>query len=315
MKAMRIFVLLGALACAVLFSSCSNEDEIPNNEERPVSFTSSIAGQALQQNVPGTRVTAGPWAEGAQIGVFMVNHGQTTVALNAANKKFTTALGDGNFSAVTDNHIYFPASSNVDFIAYYPYREDVTLSTPISLGIGTTQTASNQQEADLLWAATSRTVAAGYNKSSGLVALAFAHMYSKLVLNCKGDSSVGDSFTTGMTVTIKGMYTTNTFNFSTGTLSAPADVANIIPRALASAPEGFAASYDAIIVPAAYLVNTVTVEFAVDGDTFIWNVPATTFEGGKQYTYGITLKRTGVGSTGTITDWDTTTTVGIGEAV
>jgi hypothetical protein len=47
----------------------------------------------------------------------------------------------------------------------------------------------------------------------------------------------------------------------------------------------------------------VTVEFTVGGETFTWKVDATTFGSGNEYTYAVTLTRTGVNVTGTIKPW------------
>ena len=105
-----------------------------------------------------------------------------------------------------------------------------------------------------------------------------------------------------MTVTIKGMNTENTFDLSTGQLGAtPTKPLEIIPRTITDG-----SVYDAIIMPGNYIAGALKVEFKVGSEIFIWDVGTTTFDGGNEYSYNITLKRTGVIATGTINPWITT---------
>jgi hypothetical protein len=62
--------------------------------------------------------------------------------------------------------------------------------------------------------------------------------------------------------------------------------------------------YDAIIMPGTSTAGTVKVTFDLGGEIFTWNVGAITFEPKKQYSYDVTLTRTGVVVTGEITAWE-----------
>jgi len=298
MKTNRIFFLAAALSAVVALTSCG-KNETTVNTSAPVRFSAAIAGQAL----PGaaTRAEGTTWASGDAVGIFMVNHGLTTIAENAGNRQYTTT-GDGNFTAVAGDEIYYPMDgSAVDFIAWYPYSAGAALGTPVAIPIATTQTAANQPDFDLLYA-TANNSGNGYTKTtSGAVALAFSHKLSKLVLNTTADPSVGVALT-GMTVKITGMNTAGTFDLSTGALGTTGTPAAITPRTITDG-----ASYDAIILPGSYAAGALTVEFTIGSgsgaETFVWNVGAITFDSGSQYTYDLTLKRTGVTVTGSITPW------------
>jgi hypothetical protein len=302
----RILVMGTALLGMVAFSACNVNDEIEdNNQPQAVSFSAGIAGQAVQNGGPTTKAAGTVWASGDAIGIFMMSNGTTTIAEQAENKQYTTT-GGSTFSAVAGDEIYYPMDgSKVDFIAYYPYASGKTLGSSISVDVSGAQTASSQADIDLLWAKANGTGGSGYDKvthATTPVALAFNHKLAKMVINVKAGAAVNTPLT-GMTVTIKGMNTKNTFKLSDGTLGTPNTPAAITPRVITTA-SGFNASYDAIILPYVYSSNgDVTVDFTVGGETFTWEVDATTFAPGNEYTYAVTLTRTGVAVTGTINPW------------
>lgn len=295
-------MMFGALVCAVLVTSCNVNDDIEDNNA--VRFTAGIGQQATpQDDAAGTRAASTNWAAGDAIGIFMVDHTSGDVVMNAANKQYTTLAGGSNFTAVA-GEIYYPQTGKVDFIAYYPWKTGYTLGTAIDVEIATTQTAGNQPEFDLLYA-TADNSGSGYDKVTNAndnVALAFDHKLAKIVMNCEGDPSIG-ALPAGMTVSITGMNTKNTFDLATGSLgTSPGTPAAITPLKIATAAT-FDASYDAIIMPGRYGADDIKVTFTVNGDAFTWNVPAITFAGGLEYIYTITVTRTGVKFTGTINPW------------
>lgn len=297
MRTMKYLAVLGALVCAAAFTSCNANDDI-DDTNGAVRFTAGIDQQATPAGVLASKAAGTLWGNDA-IGIFMVEG----TATHYANSKYTTA-GTGAFTAAAGHEMYYPMSGNaVDFIAYYPYEDGATLGTPIDVTIGTTQTATNQPDFDLLWTKADNG-GTGYDKVSHEttpVALTFEHKFAKIVMNCTADVSVGVPFD-DMTVTIKGMNTVNTFDLSTGNLAAAGTPAPITPHTVTNG-----SAYDAIIMPGDYNAGDVTVDFKVGDDTFTWTLTATdaSFEGGNEYTYAVTLTRTGVIVTGTISPWTT----------
>lgn len=276
---------------AVAFTSCNVNDEIDDGNE-PVRFTAGIDQQAVANAPAGTRAAGTTWGNDA-IGIFMTESGTT----HYANSKYTTT-GDGKFTAAAGSEMYYPMSGNtVTFTAYYPYESGAALGAPIDVEIETTQTTGNQPAFDLLY---SSGATGSKATAASPVALDFKHQLSKIVMNTTADASVGSALA-GMTVTIKGMNTKNTFNLATGALGATSNTpAPITPRTVTDGTQ-----YDAIIMPGSYSAGDVTVDFTVGSETFTWTLPATTFAPGNEYTYTVTLKRTGVQVTGTITAWIT----------
>ena len=305
MKAIKNLVMLSTFAGAMCFSSCSNDEDVNEVNNGEVRFTAGIGHQAVATPA-ASRAADTAWDAGDKIGIFMVKHGETTIAESASNKKFTTATGDGNFTPVTGYEIYYPMdASPVDFIAYYPHANAVTLDADIPVEIATTQTTASQATCDLLWARANGTSGNGYNKeSTSAVALTFGHCLTKITMNCKLDASVGVSNLDAATVTIKGMNARNTFDLKTGTLGTPAKPTAITPRKLAAPVATYAATYDAIILPATYAADVVSVDFGIGNETFTWDAKATTFKPGTEYIYEVTIRRTGVTAEGTITPWE-----------
>ena len=299
-KKSNTLVIFVALVCAVSMSSCNVNGDI--EDDRAVRFTAGIDQVDTPQASSGTRAASTNWSAGDAIGIFMVDHTSGDVEMNAANKQYTTLAGGSNFTAVVGNEIYYPQTGKVDFIAYYPWKIGYTLGTAIDVEIGG-QTA--QSTFDLLWAKADNS-GSGYDKvthATSPVALEFEHKLAKLVMNCIGDPSVG-TLPANMTVSITGMNTKNTFDLATGSLgNSPGTPAAITPLKIATEAT-FDASYDAIIMPGTYGADDIKVTFTVNGDVFTWNVPVINFIGGLEYTYDITVTRTGVKFTGTINPWN-----------
>lgn len=288
---------------AILFSSCSNDDNsIDESTDGVVRFTAGISNQASAT----TRAAGAVWGANDAIGVFMVDKGTTTIAESAENNKYTTSTGDGNFAAATGNAIYYPMDgSAVDFIAYYPYTAGKTIGDAIAVDVSGAQTTASQATSDLLWAKSTNS-GAGYSKTSSTVALSFQHKLVKIIMNCKVEDNtdiVAADFASA-TVAISGMNTQTSLSLTNGTVAPATDVANITPRTVSTAT-GYLASYDAIVLPASYAADDVTVVFTVNNEPYTWTLDAANaaFVAGNQYTYEVTLTRTGVTVTGTIQPW------------
>ena len=157
----------------------------------------------------------------------------------------------------------------------------------------------------------------GYTKTSHkttAVALEFEHKLAKIVMNVvkpslTTDSGLTDGDLANMTLDMTGMKTRNTFSLATGLLGTATDVAASTPRK-ATTNADFLATYDAIIMPGTYNNGDIKVVFTTtDGEPFTWTVNGTNgasnvvFDGGNEYTYDVTLTRTGVKVEGPIKPW------------
>lgn len=305
-----IHFLTATLVVVMMFASCEQNEpvEIDENfdttENTEVRFTGSIVEQALLDNA-GTRMSGTTWEAGDAIGIFMMSFDEYLRYSIIENKHYTTD-GSGNFYPVQGNELYYPVDGSfVYFYAYYPYNEDIDETMLVDVKIGTEQTAENQPNFDFLFA----NFDVGYNKTSESVALKFYHKLSKIVMNIVQPSSLSPN-NTGITdddlqdmeVTIIGMYTEVDFHLNEGVSSKLREKNNITPRTIQDGLQ-----YDAIVVPTSYNDdNRIKINFTLKstGETFTWTMPNTDFLCGNQYTYDISITRSGVFVKSEISDWN-----------
>lgn len=278
---------------AFLLPACSNDpsEDTGNGEVR---FTSAIAVQPTE-----TRAADAAWGTGDAIGIYMFDTGTTTILENVTNRKYVTAAGDGKFAGASGQTIYYPPAGSVDFMAYYPHNTGLSGFTyPVDLS-----NQASQPAIDLMYSNN----AVNKNKTNTNVPLNFSHQLTKLVMNVVAGDGIDNL--TGLTVTIKGMDTKTTFDLETGVLSTTyTDPADITPAVTGT-------RYEAILLPVTALGTAHTVEFALGGDTYIWEMydDIASLDVNKKYDYTITIRRHALGATGNITDWTPETGTGIAE--
>ena len=289
---MKIKLITACSMAAILLASCAKNKDL-NLGDESISFNGKIQKAA---NVNTTRT----WANGDQIGIFMVDHGTTTISGGHANRQYETTDGS-TFAAVAGNELYYPVSdSKVDFISYYPYAAGVSTlgNYPVDVSAQT-----NLAVLDLLWAKVDN-AGVGYNKTAGSnVPLVFDHKLAKLVIKPNASSGLDGTSTDwkNMGINIVGMNTKADFALSTGVLSNLNSIATITPFLKTAGAE-----YEAIILPATFTqAGNLKITFLIAGDTYTWNCQAgETFEAGKVYNFTIDVAKTGVtlGNV-TINDW------------
>lgn len=282
-----------AVMLFVLFGSCKKEGSTGTGTEiaTGIKFASSINGQIK------TKAVNDVWETNDAIGVFMkTGNGFSNVL--AANKKYNTA-GDGQFAASSsDQTLYYPENgSNVDFIAYYPFRQNLA-NTIYSVDVNN---QSNQSAIDLLYANN----ATGLNKTSTAANLNFIHQLAKIEFTIKAGAGITDL--TGLSATIAGLNTKANFDLATGTLGTQTEVGDIVAK---TGTVNNALISEAIVLPVEDASGKV-VTFRLTTGIFKLTLPTgTKFEQGKKYTYAIELKNDGtatpqaVALTATITDWN-----------
>ncbi len=279
----KLFLSTLIVSAAVTAASCSKESTPKGEGPAEVRFSSAIS-----------RASGTSWETGDRIGVYMVATGTNTVKENASNKPYAFSSGS-SFAATGDDRIYFPSSGNVDFIAYYPYNASVSGYTyPVDVAVQASQQAIDLMRSDN---------ATDKAKTTAAVELTFTHQLSRIVFSVLKGTGLTSADFTAMTVKINGMNTAASFDVATGTLSGQSTVADITAKAVTAG-----SLYHAIVLPATVATpNTVSLELALnntDGDVFTWSIPAATvFAAGQERTFNITLSRTLIDVTATITEW------------
>lgn len=274
----------GLVALAAVTTACNKTSGGSGDDRVAVRFSAKTA----------TRASGDTWTAGDRIGIRMLDGTQATSG-GYANKEYSAASAGAlvNFTAAGGENMFYPADgSTVNFASYYPYTASLSGNT-YSVNIAT---QSSPAAIDLLWAKTT----AGYDKDdTQAVQLEFGHMLSKFILEPTAHASVGASLE-GMTVTIKGLSTTASFDIVSGSVSGEGGTSDIVPYTVTDGSR-----YEAIVLPAAITAGNVTVEFTVDSKAFIWNMPAADFLKGKEHLWEITITGSGVaGIEASIKDWE-----------
>lgn len=294
-------MLLGAAFCAVLLlpAGCGNDNETgaPNDDGRvPLKVTGGINVQ--------TRAHDAQWDKDDQIGVYMYAAGATDIAEGATNVPYRkTDEGDGFIPVNTP--VYFPIDGgNVDFHAWYPYKDVTAGAWTADLTDQTSQAALDLMTAD----ARSNTEEGGtvYNKLQPAVSLDFSHRLTKLALNIAPGSGISADDLKGLKVEITKQWKTATYDPEFGAIGFTEESA---PVTLLTDAGGTSA--EAILFPdnltgkdpatGRQLVFTLK----TSGEKFYWDIPEDkSFNSGDKNIYNITINRTTLDVTATITDWN-----------
>lgn len=304
----KFFLSAGVAACTLFLASCSKE-EAPsggngNDGRVALRVTSGIQTRAYDDR----------WEDGDAIGIFALMPGTTGIATDngqaQGNRQYTTSAASlGAFGPATDAAtLYLPADGSArDFIAYYPYKPEMTGSTyKIDL------TSQNPQK-DIDFMVSTKKQAEGSSRTTGIdktdptVQFRFERKLSKVRLNIEtGDGFKGDhSELAGMEVTLTGQQTTADFDVLTDdevTIAKGYEGIDLLTAENGRTSEG-------IVMPS-YDFDGMQFEFRVKGheQPYVWELnkseKAWMFKPGKEYIYNITIHNTSVEITSTIKDWE-----------
>ena len=292
--------VFGLLLVTAAITSCSSSDEHTsgpgsgNNEIRltsKVNFTRSAYDTQLQA--------------GSKVGFYVTEWADASTPGNPATLPFyenveLTADGNGYFDYATT--MFYPQSGNkVDFHAYHPKSASVpTDVTAIPFGIQPDQTKlDNYLLSDLLWA-----VNEGVDRTNNIVPIEFKHKLSKLEFTIKaGDGVTLDNLDK---VEVLQVAPGTTLNLATGAITAATgDPVDVSALGIAGTAGNELKGGEAIIVPQAKAGATKLLQITLGNVSFAYTPSdATTFEGGKKYSYVITVNMGGIVVKSSITDWD-----------
>lgn len=289
---MKKFRFLYIAAAALLFAACANEEDgIGNNG--PVAATVKAD---ISNNIK-TRGTADndSWTAGDAIGVHASSSGYTT----GDNKKYVTTNGDGTFEAADNNNIiYFKDNKETTFSAYYPYSESLTDG---KMDWNMAEVEENQPcMADVLFAS-----GATASKASPIVNFKdiehrFKHCMSLVEFKIKPGQGVIYNNYKFNRLELKGIFRSGKFDTRTGSVETAGDRGSI-SRNFNDVPFESKKSFAYIMLPQSLESNKMDIEiYLLLNDSEVKYTTTITpstngqFEGGKKYTYNITVKNTGI---------------------
>jgi hypothetical protein len=289
------FVLLALPV--MLLSACGSDEvtQVNNNQKVPLQVTSGIL----------TRATGTQWQKDDAIGIFMLKAGSASISESAVNRRYTTSDGNTSFAATSDQTIYYPVDgSQVDFVAYYPQQTltDDMMTLDVS-------SQSSLPAIDVMYAETASTTAAPLDKEHPQVAFSFSHRLTKLELTIAPGKGLQASDLKGLKVEITNQRTHGSYYpliDGIDIAATPVQTVVLNTNAGGTASEAIllpstAATGISPVVPGRELLFTL----AATGEVFRWAIPDTKyFNQGDRNIYNITINRTGVDVTATISDWN-----------
>lgn len=290
---MKSRILLSAAISALVLASCDkNEitslDEFPDPSGRiAVQFT----GTSFDVSPASTR-TDNPWTNPGIIGIYALAETTTDIMDDYANVGYSYNSSEKVFSP-DDKTIYFPVDgSKRRFAAYYPYKE--LTGTTYEIDLTEQPSLDDQASFELLWTG----VTGAYNKEQPKVALNFDHQYAKITVKVQNGTGIDETDLKNITVAMTGMHLKADFDVVTGVMS-PTDN----PGDLTFWRNANGSAQHALVMPTA-ADKSRTMDFTLGGDTFRWAIGDKKFDAGKTYDYTVTVNRTPLGFTATVTGWE-----------
>lgn len=321
-------------AATMILSGCNNdENEITDNWNGEIRLTSGVTVQTRTNSpdVPDKQIAA------SQTVYAWVDKATSTDATEYIRAWTLTAQGDGTFDG---NNKYYPTDGKeLDFYAMhgnftFTENSDAFPTSSITHAVEADQSdnlGTNYLKSDLLYG-----LKKGVSRSSSPVNLTFYHLLSKVEVALK--SGWGGPDLSDATVTIE-----NTKLKAAFTPSKTAEINNATPETAQTARAGLVKCAEsdndaapitigtmvtgsdfaeteypaAIIVPQTIKKNVAFIKVTLaDGGTFTYKTPDSgfTFDSGKKYTYQITVNKSRLTVTSSISDWSPVSAI-TGEAV
>ena len=308
---MKTFSILYIAATALLLAACANDDEQHGNNG---SVAATVKAD-ISNNV-GTRGTAdnNEWTTGDAIGVYVTSAGNTT----GTNVKYVYTDA-GNF--VSDNPIYFMDGEAQTFSAYYPHIDDTKIDKDgwvTDWTIDYSNPSNTLLENDFLFA--SGATASKYSpvvnfkdtNESGQAEEAkdhrFKHKMSMIVFNVIPGVGVESSKSYLQSITLDKIKTQGKINVKTGLTEATGTSSKQTLPVTGFLDTKRVCQF--ILFPQQFESNTLTIscnalynESTTNVYTATMNLPKG-FEGGKKYTYFITVRNHSIDiGDASITSW------------
>lgn len=287
------FLFLMAFVLMLSFFSCSQDDPVEEDIRKEVMVTATFRG--LSSSVT-PRALDNSWETGDAIGLFMkgVNTNLSEDAL-AYNVKYTTT-GSTAFKNLSESKVYFPFDkSKVDFISYYPYKENLNgLTYPVDVS-----DQSSLSAIDLMYSDNAK----GANSTNENVNVEFEHQLSNVIVSV----DIGDTGKepTDFSVKITNVNTKASFSLANGLISDAKAIGDVSFNVDATNTKA-----QAILLPDIDLTDN-TLVVTIDESSYLYDLsksnPDKSFEKSKKYEFELTL-RAGQGPdldglTATIKDW------------
>ena len=265
MKTLRTIAL--AMLAATL-TACSNDDNggkapkyinIDAQLSQPTKTT--IAADGTMSFTSGDAISVYAWTGSASTLPTTADGFVVAGNTNTFNGSTWTASPQMLWKDLTSPHF---------FIATYPQR-DITQTN-------FTLYTSKQSECDVMVATNLGTDSKGIIATETAIPLAFDHLMAKLQVNLQFRNQWGESGPTSVAVSINSKGSA-TIDYLAKSVTPTGDASYINLPSVAAAVEGYAKSYESIVIPVSDLKN---IKIAIDGHDYIYtHDTAIQLQGGK----------------------------------
>ena len=265
MKTLRTIAL--AMLAATL-TACSNDDNggkapkyinIDAQLSQPTKTT--IAADGTMSFTSGDAISVYAWTGSASTLPTTADGFVVAGNTNTFNGSTWTASPQMLWKDLTSPHF---------FIATYPQRDITHTNYTID--------TSKQSECDVMVATNLGTDSKGIIATETAIPLAFDHLMAKLQVNLQFRNQWGESGPTSVAVSINSK-SSATIDYLAKSVTPTGDASYINLPSVAAAVEGYAKSYESIVIPVSDLKN---IKIAIDGHDYIYtHDTAIQLQGGK----------------------------------
>ena len=265
---MKTFKTIALAMLAATLTACSNDDNggkapkyinIDAQLSQPTKTT--IAADGTMSFTAGDAISVYAWTGSASTLPTTADGFVVAGNTNTFNGSTWTASPQMLWKDLTSPHF---------FIATYPQR-DIT-QTNFTLD------TSKQSECDVMVATNLGTDSKGIIATETAIPLAFDHLMAKLQVNLQFRNQWGESGPTSVAVSINSKGSA-TIDYLAKSVTPTGDASYINLPSVAAAVEGYAKSYESIVIPVSDLKN---IKIAIDGHDYIYtHDTAIQLQGGK----------------------------------
>lgn len=290
----NVNLILSAMASlCMVFTGCSSDENLSGTD--PDGRVALQVSSGIQ-----TRAFDDQWEAGDKIGIFMLNNKQSTVADGYDNVPYrveSAGAGGKAFSPLTEV-IYLPTDGSMrDFVAYYPYSADKVTDGVYNIDL----TEQNpQKDIDFMTA----DKVTDKSRIDANVSFRFTHKLVKIVMDIKAGNGLTADDLKNLSVRLMGQPTLGKFNVlndhNVTATSTDKKTISLLANADGTQAEG-------IVFPSENYNGMNFIFTTKSMGSYEWelnkSIESTKFEAGKKYEYTITVHRTGLSVTSSITDW------------
>ena len=265
---MKTFKTIALAMLAATLTACSKDDNggkapkyinIDAQLSQPTKTT--IAADGTMSFTSGDAISVYAWTGSASTLPTTADGFVVAGNTNTFNGSTWTASPQMLWKDLTSPHF---------FIATYPQR-DIT-QTNFTLD------TSKQSECDVMVATNLGTDSKGIIATETAIPLAFDHLMAKLQVNLQFRNQWGESGPTSVAVSINSK-SSATIDYLAKSVTPTGDASYINLPSVAAAVEGYAKSYESIVIPVSDLKN---IKIAIDGHDYIYtHDTAIQLQGGK----------------------------------